>query len=93
MLVCAAVKYKHKVTDEEVVVCGLRHADAMGVRWSLDKGKEFVEVEQGFITHKGEFLNRIDAGNHALACGQLSATTREYKLSKGERELYSEDLY
>lgn len=51
------------------------------------------QVEEGFLTNKGEFLNRTEAFEHAMNCGQTSATTRQYKRDRHETELYSEDLY
>lgn len=41
----------------------------------------------------GAFLDRLDAFEHALQCGQLSDTTRTEKASRQERVLFSEDLY
>lgn len=45
-------------------------------------------TEQGFITHDGTFLNRYDAMQHAIACGQLPLYA-----DKECKELYSEDLW
>lgn len=42
--------------------------------------------EQGFVDEYGIFLNRIEAAEHALACGQVA------KLSRPP-ELFSEDLW
>jgi hypothetical protein len=50
-------------------------------------------IEQGFINHKGEFLNRKEAFQYVYEIGQLSATTRWYHEDNGHEELYSEDLY
>ena len=47
------------------------------------------EVE-GFLNHKGEFLDRYEAYAHALMCGQLSDTTLHTKFL--ERILFSEDI-
>ena len=48
---------------------------------------------QGFMNHKGEFLDRKEALTHALDCGQLSTTNRWYQEDHNIDELYSEDLY
>lgn len=45
-------------------------------------------TEQGFLTHDGTFLNRYDAMQHAIACGQLPPDA-----DKERKELYSEDLW
>ena len=45
------------------------------------------------MNHKGEFLDRKEALNHALDCGQLSTTNRWYQEDHSINELYSEDLY
>lgn len=41
---------------------------------------------KGFLTDEGVFLNRAQAGQHALACGQVS------KLGMGG-DLYSEEVW
>lgn len=50
----------------------------------LDKSR----TEQGFLTHEEEFLDRYDAMQHAIACGQLPLGA-----DKECKELYSEDLW
>jgi hypothetical protein len=58
----------------------------------MDVATKINEV-QGFINHKGEFLNRKEALAHAIECGQLTETHRYYREDNGIDELYSEDLY
>jgi hypothetical protein len=100
MIVCAAIKiineelYGVKLDKpEELIVCGHRHGNCLevisqlGARWG---GRKKI---QGFINHKGEFLDRKEALSHALECGQLSATHRYYWEDHNINELYSEDLY
>lgn len=48
---------------------------------------------EGFLDEKGNFYNRYEAYDIAMTNGQMSATARHYKMDKGERELFSEDLY
>ena len=100
MIVCAAIKL---IRDElygvkldkpmELIVCGHRHGDCfevisqLGARWY-----ESIKT-QGFINHKGEFLDRKEALAHARECGQLSETHRYYQEDNRINELYSEDLY
>lgn len=100
MIVCAAIKlineelYGVKLDQpEELIICGHRHCNCfavisqLGARWA---GRKKI---QGFINHKGEFLDRKEAFTHAKECGQLSATHRYYQQDHNITELYSEDLY
>ncbi len=100
MIICAAIKlineelYGVKLNKaEELIVCGYRHGNCrevisqLGPRWA---GRKTLE---GFINHKGEFLDRKEALTHAQECGQLSATHRYYQEDNNINELYSEDLY
>ena len=95
MIVCAAIKIKFLDFMDEVIeltVCGHRHGDCFKTIKHLDN-KHTQWTEQGFINHKGEFLNRKEALRHAQECGQLSATHRYYQEDHNINELYSEDLY
>lgn len=47
----------------------------------------FGQGEQGFITDTGEFLGRVEAGKHALACGQCKM------IASASGELYSEEVW
>ena len=55
--------------------------------------KGYRVLEQGFINHKGEFLNRKEAFEHVKEIGQCNATQRWYWEDHAQYELYSEDLY
>ena len=48
---------------------------------------------EGFLGEKGNFYDRYEAYDITMTNGQMSATARHYKMDKGERELFSEDLY
>ena len=67
-----------------------RHGDAFYIisqflePEQIDKSR----TEQGFLTHENQFLNRYDAMQHAIACGQLPPDA-----DKEVKELYSEDLW
>ena len=67
-----------------------RHADAFYIISQLLDHDEIDKprTEQGFLTNKGEFLNRYDAMQHAIACGQLPPDA-----DKECKELYSEDVW
>lgn len=95
MIICAAIKIKFVDSKDEIrdlVVCGHRHGDCFKTIRHLDN-KHTQWYEQGFINHKGEFLNRKEALAHAIECGQLSETTRWCQKDNNHFELYSEDLY
>lgn len=95
MIISAAVKIKHEngINGELVIMCR-RHHEAYKVLHTLCPGDMLhVGAQEGFINHRGEFLNRTDALQHALECGQLSAMDRHRKAQNGETKLYSEDLY
>ena len=95
MIICAAIKVEH--TDEfgnpkePLVVCGHRHGNCFKVISHLDIN--CVKMTQGFINHKGEFLDRKEAFKHAKEIGQCNETQRYYWEDHKQEELYSEDLY
>ncbi len=95
MIVCAAilVRIERKGRTVETVIHGLRHANCWELMADMGIRATREEVVEGFVDSQNRFLDRYDAFSHALECGQLPATVREYKREKGERELYSEDLY
>ena len=100
MIVCAAIKLRR---DElygvkldkpmELIVCGHRHGNCFEVISQLGARWHESTKTQGFINHKGEFLDRKEALAHARECGQLSETHRYYQEDNCINELYSEDLY
>ena len=67
-----------------------RHADAFYIISQFLEADEIDKsrTEQGFLTHDETFLNRYDAMQHAIACGQLPPDA-----DKECKELYSEDLW
>lgn len=95
MIICAAIKFQIEGLDHETVVPCRRHGDAYKIMIDLNyqPKQKYKEIAQGFITHKGEFLDRVEALAHARECGQLSETHRYYQEDQGIRVLYSEDLY
>lgn len=93
MIICAAIRIVDSFTGDNFVVCGLRHGDCFKVISRLDKKWRAGEKVQGFINHKGEFLNRKEALKHAEDCGQIPETVRYYREDHNINELYSEDLY
>ena len=94
MIICAAIKIQVEGLDHETIVPCYRHGDGFKIIKDLIQVRsKYKEIAQGFITHTGVFLDRKEAFNHALECGQLSSTTQWYQFDHGYDELYSEDLY
>ena len=102
MIICAAIKLVNDCDNvglqlenpRELIVCGFRHGDCFKTIAQLqDSWLENTKKIQGFITHKGEFLTRQDAFEHAKEIGQCNATQRWYWEDHNQDELYSEDLY
>lgn len=94
MILCAAIKTTFTRDDEKVtvVIPGHRHVEVWGLMADLRIPREREEVE-GFIDHEGNFLDRYDAFEHAVMCGQVSRTTLDHKEERFEVQLYSEDIY
>ena len=75
-------------------MCGHRHGNIIANIQYLDKKWQHGSQKiQGFIDHRGLFLDRLQAFQHAIECGQINASTAQFKKERHEDELYSEDLY
>lgn len=95
MIVCAAIKIEFeddRCHRKKLIVCGLRHGDCFEVIHELNKTR-IMSQTQGFINHKGEFLDRKEALAHALEIGQLTQTHIDYQRDNHINEMFSEDLY
>ena len=104
MIICAAIKLirendskyierGYMVRPDELIVCGLRHGDCFQIIKELDKKWHKAEKIQGFIDHKGKFLDRKEAFKHIKEIGQYNTTQWYYWEDHNQYELYSEDLY
>ena len=93
MIVCAAIELTN--AEAKLVICGLRHANCIQTIKSLDSNWTNAKKVDGFINHKGEFLDRKEAFKHALECGQINQHAKWYREDNNDttEELYSEDLY
>ena len=89
MIASAAVKI---VLDDymgtEVCIPVHRHKDGKAIGEKLLGYKPFIGAE-GFLTDKGDFLDRAAAADHAYECGQLVETAEEPRIDR----LMSEDLW
>lgn len=90
MILAAAIKFHIDKTDEDVVLCGCRHADIFDQlkRLGFHPKEGYQEIAQGFITNRGEFLTRSEALDHAKECGQVPDKPNIY-----DDRLFSEDLW
>ena len=95
MIICAALKVQVEGLNHVTIVPCWRHGKGFEILQDLGYAPKtkYRVVCQGFINHKGEFLDRKEALTHALEIGQLSKTTRWYQEDHKNDELYSEDLY
>lgn len=99
MIVCAALHIlMEKDNLDDIIVCGLHHSDCYYTLFHLNPdlskdARKNGRITEGFITTDNHFLDRYQAYQHAIECGQLSAQLRHDKSEKKEIALYSEDLY
>lgn len=96
MILAAAIKFHIDTTDSDVVLCGYRHGNIFEQLKLLgfEAHKGYKEIEQGFIDHNGKFLNRKEALQHAIVCGQLCEKIANAKTNgKDFPQLISEDLW
>ena len=89
MIICAAIKD----TRTGAVFGGIRHGNIYSAMHDAGITPPHAAAIEGFLDEKNNFYNRYVACEIAMANGQLSATTRQYKRDTGEKELFSEDLY
>lgn len=95
MIICAALKLQVEGLDHETILPCWRHGKGFQILADLGFQPKtgYKVLEQGFINHKGEFLNRKEAFEHVKEIGQCNATQRWYWEDHAQDELYSEDLY
>lgn len=79
MIVAAAIRY------EGIVLTGVRHSNIIRDIHHLFEEPDKTKMEQGFITHTNQFMNRYQAHDHVLECRQ--------KCSPDVGVLTSEDLW
>lgn len=95
MIICAALELQIEGLPYTTIVPCWRHGKGFEILRDLgyQAQRKYKVKAEGFMNHKGEFLDRKEALKHALEVGQLSATTRWYQEDRNLNELYSEDLY
>lgn len=89
MIICAAIKD----TRTGAVFGGIRHSNIYSAMHDAGITPPREKAIEGFLDEKNNFYDRYEAYYIAMTNGQMSANARHYKLDKGERELFSEDLY
>lgn len=75
-----------KNKDKPVIITGFRHGDCLKTLCYFADISKVIAEEQGFLTSKNRFVNRIEAKRIAK---------KEFQLIRASpyRELISEDLY
>lgn len=96
-ILCAAVWFDDGIDHKEwclngkpgYVICGRRHHNCFSTAYYIDPERKYIkhEKEQGFITNKDRFVDRIEASEIAFLAGQIRERT------KHPQGLFSEDLY
>ena len=89
MIICAAIKD----TRTGAIFGGIRHGSIYSAMHDAGITPPHGAAIEGFLDERGTFYDRYEAYIVAMNNGQMSATTRQHKRDKGEKELYSEDLY
>lgn len=89
MIICAAIKD----TRTGAVFGGIRHGFIYSAMHDAGITPPHEKAIEGFLDEKNNFYNRYEAYDIAMNNGQMSATTRQHKRDRGEKELFSEDLY
>ena len=94
MVTACGIKIRLKETQEKVIIhCHRHHYGYYTLKMLGLKPDQYERVSEGFIDHKGTYMTREQAYEHALECGQISATMREQKQNSKCKELFSEDLW
>ncbi|THA09433.1 hypothetical protein [Rodentibacter pneumotropicus] len=96
LIVCAAIKFQIETATtkpkpvDELVLPMVRHysMDSRNVLNFIDDYYDVEEIEQGFITNFGRFINRKEALEIAKANNQI-----RFDIGYEPDELYSEMLY
>lgn len=90
MIISAVVKIHLYEKDIDMILCVHHHKDARGIMSGLGfTDYDYHYGTEGFLTDKGEFLDRREAADHAYECGQLVETAEEPRIDR----LMSEDLW
>ncbi len=93
MIVASAIKVGSLVCT---MPAPARHHDIIR-QMSKQNVHDYSDETQGFINDQGQFMNRRDAYQHALQCGQgtprRDITLNEKPNSYDGPELFSEDLW
>lgn len=87
MIVKAAVLIYDKRQEKNIILPVHRHGDAFFIlkQFGYQKNIDYEEISQGFLDEYNNYYSRLEAHQHAIACGQL--------FPQPANELYSEDLW
>lgn len=84
-IVCSAIHNPEELdlAGQELIYCGLRHGNILWQGKHVSRNPD----HQGFLTSRNRFVNRKEAAEIALACGQIE------ELKYFADELDSSDLF
>lgn len=91
MIIRAAVQLHIYATDTDILLPVHRHCDFRDIlaQFGYTRESDYRRDMEGFITDDGRFLDRVQAADHAYACGQLIKGSEEPRIEV----LFSEDLW
>lgn len=92
MICRAAVKIYDKCQNKEMIIPCHRHCDAFLIlkEFGYKRFEDYIEIEQGFLDEYNNFMNRVEAYDHAVKNNQIYVSDKYFYSSK---ELCSEDLW
>ena len=89
--ICSAV-----LTRDDDIIRGHRHEDCLSRIWKTKKKQKKTNngSQQGFVTSKNRYVNRIEGLELQKLAGIISADTKNgYSVNEDAKILFSEDLY
>lgn len=89
MIICAAIKD----TRTGAVFGGIRHGDIYSAMHDAGITPPRAAAIEGFLDMRNNFYDRHEAFMWVQQIGQLPDTVLYHKQQRGEKELFSEDLY
>lgn len=85
MIIASAIMFVLPTDNQPIVIMGKRHHVCFERAWNLGLRRPYVDY-QGFWTNDDRFLDRNEAYQYAIDCGQIEKTEHP-------GILYSEDLW
>lgn len=77
-------QHQPRNVNKGFVICGRRHHNCFTTAAILKPKKRLLNVEQGFLTSKDKWVDRVEAAKIAFSAGQIKRETKQ---------LFSEDIF